>query len=249
MNYIAATALLARIYMYNNDRQKAYETAQHAYTFHTRNWFRWTSGSYQGLITDVDYIYPKRYDELYLAFANNQNYDIWEATLGTSAYYFRMKNMTELFLGDEDDYRLVGWYNRYNDFRYLTWVRPRGTSYNAQTVAQNQGPLLPIIRFSEMYHIMIECLIDQGRVPEAVALFRTLRTNRNAKATIAETIPAEELKEKLVLDIVRETLTEGQTFFLFKRLNRNIFNGDEDLFMSPEDWVVPIPDSETAYQF
>jgi pentatricopeptide repeat protein len=249
MNFIAATALLARIHMYNNNREKAYELARLAYTYHTRNWFRWTSGSYQGQITDVDYIYVKRYEELFLAFANNQNYNNWEAALGTSNYYFRIKNTAELFDGDLDDYRLVGWYNRHGDQRYLTWTRPRGTSYTAQSVANDQGPLLPIIRFSEMYHIMIECLIEQGRVPEAVTLFRTLRTNRGAKATISETIPAEELKEKLVLDIIRETLTEGQTFYMFKRLNRNIFNGSVDIIMSPEDWVVPIPDSEMTYQF
>ncbi|MDR0766145.1 MAG: RagB/SusD family nutrient uptake outer membrane protein [Odoribacteraceae bacterium] len=249
LNFIAATALLARIHMYDNDHQKAYEMARLAYSFHTRNWFRWTSSVYQGQITDVDYIYVKRYDELFLAFANNKNYNNWEATLGTSSYYFRVKNTAELFRGDEDDFRLVGWYNRYNDQRYITWVRPRGTSYTAQSVANDQGPLLPVIRFSEMYHIMIECLIEQGRVPEALTLFRTLRTNRGAKATIAETIPVEELKDKLVLDIVRETLTEGQTFFLFKRLNRDMFNGTESIIMSPRDWVIPIPDSETTYQF
>ena len=47
---------------------------------------------------------------------------------------------------------------------------------------------------------------------------------------------------------IRETLTEGQTFFMFKRLNRDIFNGSSDIKMTPEKWVVPIPYSESAYQ-
>ncbi|MFR4036735.1 MAG: hypothetical protein ACLTZT_02395 [Butyricimonas faecalis] len=43
-------------------------------------------------------------------------------------------------------------------------------------------------------------------------------------------------------------MTEGQTFFMFKRLNRDIFNGSSDIKMTPEKWVVPIPYSESAYQ-
>lgn len=83
----------------------------------------------------------------------------------TSNYAFRMKNMTELFKGDEDDYRLVGYYNRYGYQRYLTWIRPAGTSYTATSTAENQGPYLPIISFPEMYHILIECMTIKIRLP------------------------------------------------------------------------------------
>ncbi len=103
------------------------------------------------------------------------------------------------------------------------------------------------MRFTEMYHILIEYYIRQGNIPEAVTIFNTLRSNRGAKAKIADNINAQDLMEKLVKDIVRESLTEGQTFFLFKRLNRNIFNGDNDIIMAPEDWFAPLPLSETNY--
>jgi pentatricopeptide repeat protein len=146
-----------------------------------------------------------------------------------------------------DDYRIVGWYNRYGDQRYITWMRPKGTSYNATSVAAQQGPLLPVMRFTEMYHILIEYYIRQGNIPEAVTIFNTLRSNRGAKSKIADNINAQDLMEKLVKDIVRESLTEGQTFFLFKRLNRNIFNGDNEIIMAPEDWFAPLPLSETNY--
>jgi len=253
MNYFAASALLARIYLYKGDYDNAYKNAQIIYTYNQRSWFPWTSTLYQGQIPDPDYIYTKRPDELLLCFSNNLNYDNWDAMFagGGAATYFLTINsnyMLDLFGADLDDYRLVGWYNRYGDQRYLTWIRPKGTSDQAQQVLQNQGPLLPVIRFSEMFHIMIECQIRKGNIPDAVNLLNTLRINRGAKTKISSTISANDLMNALVNDIIRETLTEGQTFFMFKRLNRNIFNGDVDHVMNPADWYSPLPLSETAYQ-
>jgi len=252
MNYFAATGLLARVYMYKGDYEQAFQHAKIVYDAHKRNWFTWTSSIYQGQITDVDYIYTKRPDEIVLSFANGQNYNNYDAqtlSSGIANQFYRTppSYMNKLFEGDLDDYRIVGWYNRYADERYITWMRPKGNSYNATNLAAHQGPLLPVMRFTEMYHILIEYHIRQGNIPEAVSIFNTLRTNRGAKVKILETISAPDLMEKLVKDIIRETMTEGQTFFLFKRLNRNIFNGDNNIIMAPEDWFAPLPLSETNY--
>ena len=75
-----------------------------------------------------------------------------------------------------------------------------------------------------------------------------MRTSRGAKTKLTADMTVTDLRLKLEYDIIRETLTEGQTFFMFKRLNRDIFNGREGIKMTPEKWVVPIPYSETAYQ-
>lgn len=252
MNVMAATALLARIYMYKGDYTNAYNYAKAIYDFQKRNWFQWTQSSFQGQINDVDYIYTKRPDELVLTFSNARNYDnydkIFEGTAGAQFFRMNSNSMSKLFGSDLDDYRLVGWYNRYGDQRYLTWIRPRGTSYYASLVTKDQGSLLPVVRFSEMYHILIECNIRQGKITDAVNMLNDLRLNRGAKQKISTSITANELMEVLIKDVVRETLTEGQTFFLFKRLNRNIFNGDADVVMNPSDWYAPLPQSEIAYQ-
>lgn len=252
MNYFAATALLARIQLYKGDYVEAYKQAKIVYDAQRRNWFAWTSSIYQGQITDVDFIYTKRPDELVLAFSNSFNYDNYDAIINSNqgqSQFFRMNSgyMSKLFEGDLDDFRLVGWYNRYNDQRYLTWQRPRGNSYNAEQVLKSQGPLLPVIRFTEMYHILIECLLRQQNTGDAIPIFNTLRINRGAKTPINPAATPGQLMDMLVKDITRESLTEGQTFFLYKRLNRNIFNGATDLVMAPKDWYAPLPLSETAY--
>ena len=248
MNFWSAAGLLARIYMYRGNETKAYENANIVYQMHLGRWFQWTDSFYQGDIADVEYIHPKRPEEILLCFYNTKNYDNWEASLGNTSYYFRMKNMADLFQDDEDDFRLVGWYDWYGNGLYLTWIRPTGTSYLADEVRNQQGPLLPVISFPEMYHIMAECLMNQGNVNGAVGLLNTLRENRGVKSWIATTIDPDSLKEILMKDIVRETLTSGQTFFLFKRWGRNIYNGMSDIVMDANKWTIPLPQSEVSYQ-
>jgi pentatricopeptide repeat domain (PPR motif) len=254
MNFFAATGLLARIYLYKGDYENARNCAQVVYDYQRTGWFAWTNAIYQGQITDVDYIYTKRPDELMLCFSNGNNYNIYEEEIyagggaGSMSYMMNDAYIKKLFEGDLDDYRIVGWYNRYNDMRYITWTRPKGTSYYADLVLQNQGPLLPVMRFTEMYHILIECLSREGRIADAVAILNDLRLRRGAKVQIATTVTHNELMTILVKDIVRETLTEGQAFYTFKRLNRNIFNGETERVLQPNEWFVPLPQSETAYQ-
>lgn len=248
MNFFAATSLLARIHLYNQDYEKAYENAKIVYDFQKAGWFTWTNAVYQGVITDVNYVYTKRPEELLLTFSNNRNYDNF-AAVTSIATAFQMNAMGLLFANDLNDYRYVGWYNRHGDMRYLTWIRPTATTTVAVDLIRYQGPLLPVMRFSEMYHILAECLTWQQRVPEAVAILNDLRTSRGATRRIETTLTAEEFMDVLVNDIIRETLTEGQTFFLFKRLNRNIYRGATDRVMAPLDWIAPIPPSEINYQF
>jgi starch-binding outer membrane protein, SusD/RagB family len=253
MNFFAATGMLARVYMYKGDFANGEVSARLVYDLQKKNWLQWTQAFNQGQINDVDYVYTKRPSELMLCFSNAKNYDIYEEAInagGAGSLYYTMNDtyIGKLFEGDLDDYRLVGWYNRYNDMRYLTWARPRGNSYNADVVLRDQGPLLPVMRFTEMYHILIECYARAGRINDAVTILNDLRLRRGAKVKILNTVSADELMDILVKDVVRENLTEGQAFFLFKRLNRNIFNGETDRIMNPKDWYAPLPQSEVAYQ-
>lgn len=248
MNYFAANALLARVYMYKGDEEKAYENARIAYGFHLR-WFRWTGNSNQGSVSNINFLYPKRYNELFLCFSNNDVVDNVENILKGYSSALRMKNMDVLFAGDMDDYRYTGFYNKttlaYGAQRYATWLRLSGATFKE---VLDQLPLLPVIRASEMYHIQIEYLLNKGRKGEAIELFNSLRTSRGAKTRLTSDMSPDDLRLKLMYDIIRETLTEGQTFFMFKRLNQDIFNGSDNIKMTPEKWVIPIPYSESAYQ-
>lgn len=256
MNYMAATGLLARIYLYKGDYTNAYKYATEALKFIDDQWYDWTYSSYQ-YSSNAASQYPKRFEELLLCFSNNNSYDNWEAyTSGGAVKYFVMNDtyLNTLFKGDEDDYRLRGMYGtngvtgRYNNNkRWLVWERPQSISSSVPTAVSDQGPLLPVMRFSELYHIQIECmLLSRNEQAEAITLLNYIRTQRGCKLSISGATK-EELLEILYNDIIRETLTEGQTFFMFKRLNRNIYNGETNIEMKPENWYSPLPDGETSY--
>ena len=257
MNYMAATGLLARMYLYKGDYDKAYERALEALEFVDAGWYSWTSSSYQ-YSSNAASQYPKRFDELLLCFSNNNSYDNWEAyTTGSYAKCFVMNAnyLASLFKGDEDDYRLRGMYGtngvtgRYNNNkRWLVWERPQSTSSSVSASVSDQGPLLPLLRFSELYHIQLECMfLHRNERREAIELLNTMRAKRGCKLKIEQETTKEVLLEILYNDIIRETLTEGQTFFMFKRLNRDIYNGATNIEMKPENWYAPLPDGETSY--
>ncbi|MFR7877929.1 MAG: hypothetical protein ACLU4J_16900 [Butyricimonas paravirosa] len=248
MNYFAANALLARMYMYEGDEEKAYENACLAYSFHLK-WFRWTGSSYQGGVSNINFLYPKRYNELFLCFSNNDVVDNMEnilkgysSTLRIRIWMFFLPGIWMIIVtrGLLQQATLA-----YGAQRYATWLRLSGATFKE---VLDQLPLLPVIRASEMYHIQIEYLLNKGRKGEAIELFNSLRTSRGAKTRLTSDMSPDDLRLKLMYDIIRETLTEGQTFFMFKRLNQDIFNGSDNIKMTPEKWVIPIPYSESAYQ-
>lgn len=251
MNYWGATALLARVYMWKGDLENAYKNASDIYRFHTNGWFKWTGAAFQGSLVDYPEITDtKRWEELLLGFYNSQNLTTFEALLSNNANRFRMNEMEKLFKEDTDDYRYRGFYNRYGDYRYSVWLRPKSQSTAYATymdaAIKYQGPILPIVRFTEMYYIMIEYLIEKDRIPEAKALLGTLRNQRGVKDPTLPDDPGL-LMDKLVNDMIREGLTEGQTFFMYKRLVRNIFNGDRDIIMEKGDYTPEYPNNEVAY--
>ncbi|WP_018336779.1 RagB/SusD family nutrient uptake outer membrane protein [Butyricimonas synergistica] len=251
MNYWGATALLARIYMWMGNEEMAYKNAAIIKRFvDVKGWFKWTGASQHGDVSAYpEYSDPKRWEELLLGFYNKDNLDNFEKAI-LSPESFKMNEMEKLFGSETDDYRYK-FYNRYdNDRRYLVWERPVASSSNTSgtvtTQITYQCPLIPIVRFPEMYHIMIECLINKKKIVEAKELFSTLRNQRGVKEYVLPDDP-DDLKEKLVNDMIREGLTEGQTFFMYKRLNHGIFNGDKDIPMTADKFIAEYPNNETSY--
>lgn len=72
-----------------------------------------------------------------------------------------------------------------------------------------------------------------------------VRLARNAIKPLKD-MDSDEFLEVLYNEMTREFLSEGQTFFLYKRLNRPIYNGAEPLDMTGR-YVLPIPYSEDVY--
>lgn len=240
MNYFAATALLARAYLWNGEDEKAYNEAKEIYDFNvSRQWYQCTP---QTTFTN----YWKMPHDILFASYNKKMYDVLTDVLATSTYdiNFYYKHEDVLFGGDTDDFRYLYLLldDAYEAGRHLSlrWHISTGM------VMPTEGPLAPVMRMSEVLYIICEYMIRNGSKAEAIGMLNDFRFERGAKAEISATMTDEEALDALYNDFTRESMSEGQTFFLYKRLNRPIFNG-----ATPKDmtglYVLPIPYSENAY--
>ena len=245
MNYVAVNALLARVYLYKGDKATAYKYAREAYRFYSeKKWYSFTSESNLSN-TNVEYRRCKLYEDILLAFYNTNIYDIYESWLTTHFYWatnhLPIKNRTDLFEGDETDFRYR--YMLHSGGYSLKWVRV--SDANALWYITDQYPLLPVIRMSEVFYIMCEYLADNNLM-EAITLLNTLRIARGA-SQLSMSLTKDEFLTCLYNDATREFIAEGQTFYLYKRLNKSMYNGAYPIEMTGK-YVVPLPDSETITQ-
>lgn len=244
MNYFAASALLARAYLYKGDKRTAYHYAEAVYQFASRKkWYTFTAASNLAPV-DNNAIYRKMYEDIILAAVNTDLYNIVQnAYEYTSFFYY--KNVDELFGDDLDDFRKTKLIEIDGSSR--RWAQPTSNQNNYPTsnIIKYQGPLAPIIRLSEVVYIMCEYLVDTD-MAKAIELLEWVRSARGAKAPLDKGMNKGVFLEKLYNEIIRESMSEGQSFFMHKRLNRPIFNGGVSIDMSKR-WVLPIPYDESAY--
>ena len=245
MNYFAASALLARAYLWNGDKVNALRCANDVYAYGPdglsgKNWFFFTKVTDMGEASTKNDVYRKMYEDILFTAVNQTEYELFEADRGPGSFYY-LKNTDLLFGEDKDDCRLkvlIG-----GDYTSLRWQSPDALTDKAKDVIAYQGPLAPVIRLSEVYHIMCECLADTD-LSRAVSTLQSLRVAREAKIPLNVTSKNEFL-EILYNDIIRETLSEGGSFYMHKRLGRDMYNGEEDPIDMTGRWVVPVPESET----
>jgi hypothetical protein len=246
-NYFSASAILARAYQWRNrdgDARQAYDAARDVYRYSTaKTWFSFTPSTNLAVVEDN--VFRKMPHDILFALYNNNLYSIVAtATVNATSQSFFIKNDNYLF-GDTyaDDYR-VNLINANKTSR--RWTIPTGNQNASPTadIIKHQGPLAPVVRLSEMVYIMCEHLIDVDR-QQAIELLAKIKTARGSKTPVGNPSREEFLKE-LYLEMTREFLAEGQTFYLYKRLDAPMYNGPGVIDMSGR-YLLPLPHSESAY--
>lgn len=243
-NYFAATALLARAYQYQGDLENAYKNALEVYRYHTVNaWFKFTASS--NIIVEMNNRrHTRLYDDILFAFNNSNEYTIFNAWHKSNYFNSRLtiKNAAHLFGGDTDDFRLTKLiYSNYS----LKWEPKTADSFYNSSMIEVEDRLLPVIRLSEVYYIMCEYLADKD-ISKGISLLQELRIARGAKTSLDLAMAKDKFLEAVYNDATREFIVEGQTFYLYKRLNKPMYNGTTPIDMAGK-YELPIPNSERAY--
>lgn len=243
MNYHNITALLARVYLYADSLDKAYEYAQEVLAF---------KGEYDYMSA---YEYPASYsyagntkskDDILLAFFNTlvtQYHEVYfnpDATMDGG--YLAIRHYTDLFTD-------------LNDYRYSQMTSSPQTGirvsikYREDASESNErvnGPLIPILRKGEMVYIVAEYMAKHGDIQGACDFIDTeLRQNRGCVNPLPNVSTEREFLEQMLLDARRELLEEGQIFFMHKRLNMPFWDGNNNAEIDATGkWIWDTPDSE-----
>lgn len=230
-NYYSVSALLARAALWCNDKELAYENALSIINAKYNN---------KALITftTASNINKNKCDRLFsddILFAlYRQTDELAEAFNQTVAHY--IANYNHVFDSEETDLR-----------KKLTESLPgeqfRTYKYTATHFETNRNYLLPMIRLSEMYYIVAEVLADKDLI-KATQQLDYVRKQRGVKTNFG--VPGDKAGfiELLIKEVRGETLSEGQMFFYYKRLNHPVLdetNGDQTL---DDEFTFPLPEAE-----
>ncbi len=105
---------------------------------------------------------------------------------------------------------------------------------------------MPLIRLSEMYCIAAECEPD---LEKATEYLETVRQHRGLQSCPLTINSREELQNQIGLELKKETIGEGQSFYYHKRLNESVTSKGayETYTVTPKLFTLPIPDDENTY--
>lgn len=250
-NYFAVQAILARVYMYIGNTEKAAEYAVKVIEATT------TGGtSIRTLGLDTDYS-NQRYScptEAYMVLDVN---DIVDKTSG----YFELVStsgsvscsrgssqsdiITNIFNDNSLDVRCTSlWYESVNSYGTVQYTIKKYLQYtyaedsNIGTVGVNR--VVPIVRIPEMYLIAAEALAETD-LATANSYLYDFQYSRNILPATYDT--ADDLVEEVVNEYRREFYAEGQMFFTYKRLNYSsmVWRSAQ---VTEENYIVPLPSTE-----
>ena len=236
LNHYAIKALLARVYMWEGDKENAMKWAQEIIKLIDDRKIRFTSEYHARRKHNV-----KLYGDVLFAGYNNHLIRIEKQT-NTDEYMFVAADYEGIFGNDaDDDSRRFHWnYDSDNDTYRAVKYEEQDDEY---TEGKVNNMMIPLIRTSEMFYIYAECIYDQN--PEkAREMLQYMRSNRNCRTELAPDHSKEEFIKLVENEYRREFYGEGQLFFFYKRLGLNApFTSSQNVIYG-DKFVFPIPESE-----
>lgn len=259
MNYYAARALLARTYLWFDDKVNAYTTAKELLNEIGETVFPFVSIDAATQSTNPDRVFSS--EVMFATYDNNRSSSVFDYYFSPTASYsgsFGENYLPMSYIGNvkwsgrisqlfvtESDIRYKAWFESYtppnNNTELHYFTKYQGSSSN-QPLSMY---MIPLIRISEVYLIVAECATN---LEESQSYFNRIRTARFAFDL--EATNQDELMSNIEWEYRREFLGEGQMFYFYKRRGQQaIPAGDypqitEVLQMSKAQYVVPMPDSE-----
>jgi hypothetical protein len=238
MNYYAACATLARLYLLTGNKADALARAREVID---------ASAIFQpGLINQDAMAQSELVWSLYDAEISTH--------LGGTSFNFEY-TINEAFrafvydggYGIVDDYRRNWWWTRTGTTPAVEYLSKYNRVMDGTEDVTKWKKVIGMIRLSEMYHIAAEANLGTDNA-EARRLLQAARAARNLSTSpLPETLTAAELLDQIVLEQLKEFWGEGKLFYTYKRLSRDIIIRQNTIPFSRAIFELPVPREEIEY--
>jgi hypothetical protein len=244
MNFWATQALLARAYQYKGDFSNAMKNAQAVigsgkFPLITKN----VAGSGN---TFRDRLFS---EELVFSLYSNGITQINNSffNIQSGSFVLPVLNKNALYIGTTGsalDYRYLSWFDNNNAGTNVPskFFQDAGLPYIMQNI-------IPLVRASEMYYIAAESAGRSGELGSGLDYLNKVRVSRGLTALTTVVVTDNEiLNDEIMKEYKKEFIQEGQTFFYYKRLNKDLAAVTGTTVIVPKGaYVFPIPDKEIEY--
>lgn len=275
LNYFAVTALMARAYQYAGEHEKALECAEEVINAEYKG--RWSSYKlFKFNVSGIDHNLSGSFSEKLIEWSNKSNLRLLDnlifaaynsklantnvknsffvnASSGefSSALYFcpKLESQKLFYTTDNIDESTKDIRNKYLIFHASYGAKKISGKWfmsdNESTLDKNFN-ILPVIRLTEMYYIAAESYARAGNFVKAQELLTKVRAERSCSHEISVK-NWDEFEEELVNDARREWISEGQLFYLYKRLKAPVdfTNGKDPRPFNRKETVLPIPTNQS----
>jgi starch-binding outer membrane protein, SusD/RagB family len=247
LNYWAVEALMARVYLYKGDRDNADKYAKAVIGSNKFPLITSNVAAVNSAIRDRTF----SQEHLFSLYSNNIN-GINNAIFNQSSTNSVPLRLTPA--GKTSIY--TSGTGSANDYRYLSWFDNSLSGVNVPSkYFQDNGlpyylqSIVPLIRVSEMYYIAAETATSNGDITGGSSFLNKVRQARGLTALNAAGISnTDSLSKEIMREYKKEFIQEGQTFFYYKRLNKDLKQVTTTTVAIPADvYVIPIPDKEKEY--
>lgn len=247
LNYVAIHGLLARVYLYAGNNSKAKQHAKYIYDNYgpqgRLKWFEFTS-EFNATTTGLNRYNKLADDILFAAFDADLIANLATAFQGN---YRLSPDVEQWFPASDRDFRagLISEYQTDNVTQKGKisdkWLESRAVQFEVKA----QNTILPVLRLSEIYYIYSETLFKEGETIEALNVLNQVRNARGKYTTFSQN-DEESFYLELLAEYRREFINEGQTFYAYKRLQRNLMRGTQNLEID-DRFILPIPQKEQIF--
>jgi hypothetical protein len=239
IDYYAVTGLLARVYLYKGDTQKALKYAKEII-----GKSKILNFSNDGAPTD--------FSNQTLFFLNFQDYHLSMKKKIDTYFPIRIQqlyNVSFLFCNEDKIKKL---YTDKNDIRYKYLFTHVIINQKKQRVLKKYRISLdiPILKLSEIYLIAAECSANTDLTKAIFYLHKFQKEGRNIKKmpTITD---KNALMEEITREYQREFIGEGQLFYFYKRINKpsikSYKNNGTTIEMNKDKYTFPVPKAENKF--